>query len=86
MTQFKQGALLPQVTLACVESTEDFVDQKVKQVSRPTRYLCLEQLLPSLTLDIKQDESKLLQTRLLDLEIRASTHQYALYVHHIHRG
>jgi len=86
MTQFEQRALLPQVTLTCVESTEDFVDQEVKQVSRPTRYLCLEKLLPSLTLHIEQDESELLQTRLLDLEIRAGTHQYALYVHHIHSG
>jgi hypothetical protein len=33
MTQFEQGALLPQITLAGVESTEDFVDQEVKQVS-----------------------------------------------------
>ena len=75
--------MLPQITLACVERTNDFMNQEVKQVSRPTRYLSLEQLLPSLALDIEQDESELFQTRLLDLEIRAGTHQYALNVHHV---
>ena len=78
--------MLSQVALACVESTEYFMNQEVKQVSGPTRYLRLEQLLPSLALDIEQDESELLQTRLLDLKVRAGTHQYALNVHHVHRG